>query len=150
MNGYNSRLPIPGFPIGKRFRIHEVSPWRPLAIWLFLSRGPLVSLGVETWHATSLLWRGYWTSIPLTRELSFTVVNWITYWPLALAFTVNCSMTALFLAPVVAKISKLVNTCVPLIVTLNTREPDAVQKVSAKCKRTVWLEPAANAVAGMV
>src|SRR5262249_25101615 len=98
----------------------------------------------------ALIGGGYWISIPLTRELSFTVVNWITYWPFALAFTVNCSMTALFLAPVVAKISKLVNTCVPLIVTLNIREPAAVQNVSAKCKRTVWLDPAANAVAGMV
>src|SRR5215472_9542052 len=92
----------------------------------------------------------YCTSIPLTRELSFTVVNLITYWPLELAFTVNCSMTALFLAPAVAKMSKLVNTCVPLMLTLNTREPAADQKVSAKCRRTVWLDPAANAVAGIV
>src|SRR5215831_17046622 len=87
--------------------------------------------------------RGYWISIPLTRELSLTVVNWITYWPLELAFTVNCWMIALFLAPATAKISKLVSTCVPLMVTLKMREPAADQKVSAKCRRTVWLDPAA-------
>src|SRR5215510_5029757 len=87
--------------------------------------------------------QGYWISIPLTRELSLTLVNWITYWPLELAFTVNCWMIALFLAPAAAKISKLVSTCVPLMVTLKMREPAADQKVSAKCRRTVWLDPAA-------
>src|SRR5260370_33716986 len=83
----------------------------------------------------------YWISIPLTSELSFTVVNRITYWPLELAFTVNCSTIALFLAPAAAKISKLVNTCVPLMVTLNTRAPAVDQKGSAKCSRTVRLHP---------
>ncbi len=65
----------------------------------------------------------YCTSIPLARELSFTVVHWINYWPLAFAFSVNCSIRALFLAPALANISKLVNTCVPLMLTLNIREP---------------------------
>src|SRR5262250_780555 len=66
---------------------------------------------------------GYCTSIPLTSELSFTEVNLITYCPLELALAVNCSITALFLAPAVAKMSKLVSTCVPLMVTLNIRDP---------------------------
>src|SRR5712691_1121611 len=67
----------------------------------------------------------YWTSIPLINELLTTEVNVITYWPVELAFSVNCSMTALFLAPAAAKISKLVNTCVPLMLTLKVREPAA-------------------------
>src|SRR6516164_606265 len=87
---------------------------------------------------------GYCTSIPLTSELSFTEVNLITYCPLELAFAVNCSINALFLAPAVAKMSKLVNTCVPLMATSKMRDPAEVQKVSAKCSRTVWLDPAAK------
>src|SRR5260370_14153473 len=83
----------------------------------------------------------YWVSIPVASELSFVVVNRIAYGPLELAVTVNCSTIALFLAPAAAKISKLVNTCVPLMVTLNTRAPAVDQKVSAKCSRTVWLDP---------
>src|SRR5215468_5558094 len=53
-------------------------------------------------------------------------------------------MTALFWAPAVAKISKLVNTCVPLILTLKVRDPAVVKKVSAKCRRTVCVDPAAK------
>src|SRR5260370_17265030 len=69
----------------------------------------------------------YWTSIPLTRDLSFTVVNVIEYWLLLFAFTVNCLMTALFLAPAAAKISKLVSTGVPFMVTLKIRLPAVPQ-----------------------
>src|SRR5215470_1096425 len=109
------------------------------AFWAFLLEGRSTAITSGP-HCGG----GYWISIPLTRELSFTVVNWITYWPLALAFAVNCSMIALFLAPAAAKISKLLNTCVPLMLTLKIREPAADQKVSAKCSRTVWLAPAVN------
>src|SRR5215831_15662844 len=80
------------------------------------------------------------TSIPLSSELLTTEVNWTTYWPLELAFIVNCSMTALFCAPAVAKISKLVNTCVPLMLTSKVRDPAELKNVSAKCRRTVCVE----------
>src|SRR5689334_17790200 len=65
--------------------------------------------------------RSYWTSMPLMRALSVTVVNTITYWPLELALAVNDLMSARFWPPAVWKISKLASTCVPLMITLNTR-----------------------------
>src|SRR5215472_3468966 len=80
------------------------------------------------------------TSIPLTRELLTTDVNWITYCPLEFAVSVNCSITALFSAPAAAKMSKLVRTCVPLMLTLKVLDPADEKKVSAKCNRTVWLD----------
>src|SRR5260370_6496190 len=88
------------------------------------------------------------TSMPLIRALSVTVVKTRLIWPLALAVAVNCSITALFIAPAVAKMSKLVSTCVPLLDTLKMRWPAAVQNVSAKCRRTVWLDPAGQAGIG--
>src|SRR5260370_5472419 len=84
------------------------------------------------------------TSMPLTSALSVTVVNLITYWPLASAATSNSLITALLAAPAAAKISKLASTCVPLIETLNTREPAVVWNVSAKGTRTRLLDPAAK------
>src|SRR5260370_9313113 len=56
--------------------------------------------------------------------------------PVPVAFVVNCCTVALLAAPAVAMMSKLVSTCVPLIETLNLRCPAAVQKISAKCRRT--------------
>src|SRR5215831_376107 len=79
----------------------------------------------------------YCTSIPLNNDWFTTDVNWTTYWPLEFALTVNCSITALFLAPAVAKISKFVNSCVPLMLTLKVREPEVEKKVSAKCSLIV-------------
>jgi hypothetical protein len=70
--------------------------------------------------------------------LLVTDVNVITYCPLAFAGTVNCWMLAMFSPPAAAKMSKFVNTCVPLMLTLNTRLLAAVKNVSAKCSRTVW------------
>src|SRR5260370_39874514 len=64
---------------------------------------------------------GYCTSIPLMRALSVTVVKTITYWPLELALAVNDWMSARFCPPAVFKTSKLESTCVPLMLTLNTR-----------------------------
>ena len=61
------------------------------------------------------------TSMPLTWALSVTVVNWIVMFPPLAAVALNCSTTALYSAPVVATISKLVSTCWPLILTLKTR-----------------------------
>src|SRR6266568_8049621 len=76
-------------------------------------------------------------SMPLTWALSLTVLNCRVILPLASAGMANCSTTALFAAPAVASISKLVRTCCPLMMTLNVRWPAAVQNVSAKCKRMV-------------
>src|SRR5215831_15669228 len=86
--------------------------------------------------------RNYWISIALTSARSLVGVNVITNWPLELALAVNCSITALFIAPAAAKISKFVNTLVPLMLTLKIRDPADVQKVSAKCSLTAWLDPA--------
>src|SRR5579872_3593102 len=83
-------------------------------------------------------------STPLTRDWLITEVNWIAYCPLEFAVSVNCSTMALFCAPAAAKISKLVNTCAPLMLTLKVLELAAAKKVSAKCRRTVWLDPAAK------
>src|SRR5215831_7564322 len=102
------------------------------AFWAFLLEGRSTAMTSGP-HCGG----GYWISIPLTSARSFVGVNVITNWPLELALAVNCSITALFCAPAVAKISKLVSTCVPLMLTLNTRELAAVQNVSAKCSRTV-------------
>jgi len=79
--------------------------------------------------------------MPLISALFVTDVNVITYWPLEFAASVNCWMLAMFCPPDAATMSKFVSTCVPLIVTLNTREPVVVKNVSQKCKRTVWLDP---------
>src|ERR1035438_5788204 len=43
--------------------------------------------------------------------------------PLLGATSLNCSTTALYSPPAVAKMSKLVSTCVPSIRTLKVREP---------------------------
>ena len=75
--------------------------------------------------------------MPLTWALSLTVVNWMVILPVLSAATVNCSTTALYSAPAVARMSKLVSTCLPLMVTLKMREPAVVQYSSAKCSRTV-------------
>ena len=64
--------------------------------------------------------------MPLARALSVTVTYWITICPL-LATVLNSWITALFAAPAVAMMSKLVRTCVPLMMTLNRRCPTAVQ-----------------------
>src|ERR1019366_8715105 len=66
-------------------------------------------------------------SMPLTWALSLTVVKWIVNLPELSAGTVNCSTTALSAAPAAATMSKLVSTCLPLILTLKTRWPAAVQ-----------------------
>ena len=75
--------------------------------------------------------------MPLTWALSLTVTNWMVIAPLLGATAVNCSTTALYSPPAVAKMSKLVSTCVPLMRTLKMREPAVVQYSSAKCSRTV-------------
>jgi hypothetical protein len=72
--------------------------------------------------------------MPLMSALLTTDVNVITYWPLEFAASVNPWMLAMFCPPEAAKMSKLVSTCVPLVVTLNVREPAVVKKVSAKCR----------------
>src|SRR5579875_210102 len=84
------------------------------------------------------------TSMPLTCALSVTVTNWIVTAPLLLAVVLNCSTTALYSPPAVAKMSKFVNTCTPFITTLKTRLPAAVQYSSAKCSRTVYAPPAVS------
>ncbi len=65
--------------------------------------------------------------MPLTWALSLTVMNWIVIFPLLSALAVNCSATALYSTPAVARMSKLVSTCCPLTLTLKMREPAAVQ-----------------------
>ena len=75
--------------------------------------------------------------MPLTWALSLTVVNWMVNVPLVGATAVNCSTTALYSPPAVAKMSKLVSTCVPSMETLKIREPAVVQYSSAKCSRIV-------------
>src|ERR1035441_3113700 len=67
------------------------------------------------------------TEIPFTSALSTTVVNTITIWPEALAVAVNVLSIALSSPPAAANISKSVRTCVPLMLTLNSRFPAAVQ-----------------------
>ncbi len=77
------------------------------------------------------------TSIPLISGLSAPpLVKAITICPELLAVVLNCSVSAWFCTPAVAKMSKLLRTWVPLIATLKTRCPAAVQLSSAKCKRT--------------
>src|SRR5260370_31161716 len=80
-------------------------------------------------------------SIPLINALLVTDVNVITNCPLEFAAAVNCWMFAMFCPPDAATMSKFVNTCVPLMLTLNTREPVVVKNVSAKCRRTRELVP---------
>src|ERR1035441_5250651 len=67
------------------------------------------------------------TAIPLMSARSTTEVNTITIWPEALAVAVNVSSIALSSPPAAANISKLVSTAVPLMLTLKTRFPAAVQ-----------------------
>ena len=80
--------------------------------------------------------------MPLISALFVVDVNLIVICPLASAVAVNCWMLAMFCPPDAATMSKFVSTCVPLMLTLNTREPLVVKNVSQKCKRTVWLDPA--------
>ena len=61
--------------------------------------------------------------MPLTWALSLTVVNWMVNVPLVGATAVNCSTTALYSPPAVAKMSKLDSTCVPSMETLKVRGP---------------------------
>src|ERR1043165_6641526 len=75
-------------------------------------------------------------SIPFTRALPTTVVNWMLITPLLLAFMVNSLTTALNGPPVAAMMSKLVSTWVPLMETLKTRCPGVVTQFSEKCSRT--------------
>src|SRR5258707_15370864 len=97
------------------------------------------------WINTNFYLSGcYWTSIPLNREVLTTEVNVTTMLPVESAGSVNCSITALFFAPAAAKMSKLVNTGVPLMLTLKVREPAVEKKVSAKCSLTRWLDPGAK------
>ena len=73
--------------------------------------------------------------MPLTWALSLTVTNWMVIAPALLAVAVNDSAAALNSPPAVAKMSKLVRTCVPLMRTLKVRDPAAVQYSSAKSRR---------------
>jgi hypothetical protein len=56
-----------------------------------------------------------------------TVVKAMTIWPLLLALAENCWTLAMYSPPAAAKMSKSVRTCVPLIVTLDSRAPAASQ-----------------------
>jgi hypothetical protein len=68
------------------------------------------------------------TWIAVTRALSALAgPNSMVIFPPEGATLLKTSSRALFMAPVVAKISKLVRTLVPLIETLKTRLPAAVQ-----------------------
>ncbi len=74
--------------------------------------------------------------MPLTWALSLTDTNWMVTAPALLAVAVNDSATALNSPPAVAKMSKLVSTCVPLMRTLKVLDPAVVQYSSAKSSRT--------------
>ena len=63
------------------------------------------------------------TSMALTFALSFTVVKAIVILPLASAVALNDWTFALFAPPAVAKMSKLLSTCWPLMLTLKRRWP---------------------------
>jgi len=76
-------------------------------------------------------------SMPPARELLTTDVYWMTILPLLLALAANCWTFAIYCPPAVLKMSKAVSTCVPLIETLNVRDPAAAKKYSQKCRRTV-------------
>ena len=65
--------------------------------------------------------------MPETFALSFTFVNLMTTCPLPLAVAANCWTSAMFFPPASLKMSKLLSTCVPLIDTLNSRWPAALQ-----------------------
>ena len=65
--------------------------------------------------------------MPLMSALFVTDVNVITICPLAFAVAVNCWMLAMFSPPEAFTMSKFVSTCVPLMLTLNTREPAVVK-----------------------
>src|SRR5260370_33024224 len=71
-------------------------------------------------------------SIPLINALLVTDVNVITNCPLEFAAAVNCWMFAMFCPPDAATMSKFVNTCVPLMLTLNTRQHVVGKEVPAK------------------
>src|SRR3984885_12482543 len=62
-------------------------------------------------------------SMPLMSALFVTDVNVITICPLAFAVAVNCWMLAIFSPLEAFTMSKFASTCVPLMLTLNTREP---------------------------
>lgn len=61
--------------------------------------------------------------MPLTWALSLTVTKEMVIFPVLSAVAVNCSTTALYSAPAVARMSKLVSTWLPLMMTLKVREP---------------------------
>jgi hypothetical protein len=81
-------------------------------------------------------------SMPEIVAASRTPVNAMTYWPAELAGMVKDSARALFPAPTVPMMSKLVRTLVPLMSTLKRRCFGSVQCVSAQCSRMVFDEPA--------
>ena len=87
------------------------------------SPNPLL-LDPPTSIASSCVFPEY-SSIPFTVAAGYQTLlmplKLMTIWPCAFAVAANVSATALFFAPAVAKMSKLVSTCVPLMMTFISR-----------------------------
>ena len=75
--------------------------------------------------------------MPLAMELFTTEVNPMVIVPAEDAVALNDLVTAMNSPPAAAQMSNLLSTWVPLIATLNTREPAELNMYSTKSSRTV-------------